>query len=129
MQNTLTRLVASAAIAALMLSSVEAQPPKNQAARASTAQPKLPPINPSRLIGNVLYIEAPGCESRAQHFDVGIPDAGRLNTAHQGIVPGIEFVPAAVRDRLTDHLHDALQKELLPPDPGGRGLLLRSPSS
>jgi hypothetical protein len=92
MQNTLTGLVAAAAaIAALMLSSVEAQPPKNQAARASTAQPKLPPINPSRLIGNVLYIEAPGCESRAQHFDLGIPDAGRLDTAHQGIVPGIEF--------------------------------------
>jgi hypothetical protein len=76
----------------VFFSPAEAQPPKTQSSRTvSAGQAKLPPIASSRVIGNVLYIEAPGCESRAQHFDVGIPDAARLDTSHQGIVPGIEL--------------------------------------
>jgi len=53
--------------------------------------PTLPPVPATQVIGNALYIEANGCESRAQHLDLGIPDASRLDTSHQGIVPGIEF--------------------------------------
>ena len=45
----------------------------------------------SRIIANALYIEAAGCESRAQHFDITIPDAAKLDRGHAGIVPGIEL--------------------------------------
>jgi hypothetical protein len=50
-----------------------------------------PAITSSRVIGNILYVEASGCESCSQHFDIAIPDAKRLDTGHQGLLPGIEF--------------------------------------